>query len=272
MSGEEITVRGLKIYFDISPEGYVEISSDEILNSAEGQETLTAIKDALHSIQTDSDREWDTHPINGKLGHRNPRFWKSNQKLAIAEPPPPVKPLNVGPDIGPLEKTFEPVPMEKASFSPASWRERDLADAREANKEARVPWCDMLGKPVVVGLGDKNAGTVGRLNYVSCKYDSVPMGVISLYGWDGNILEGQTLTIEMKKLELYPTNTDKVFWIIGLSEDCKDEMGVEVNGVPHFYYKYAEAQATRNLVKDVDYRYIEKREFGEVIHKSEYRG
>jgi len=59
-----------------------------------------------------------------------------------------------------------------------------------------------------------------------------------------------------------------VFWIVteGNHPDVTDdgEFGVEVAGVPYFYYKHRDAEPSH---PDVKYRRIEKYEFGSVIRR-----
>ncbi len=77
------------------------------------------------------------------------------------------------------------------------------------------------------------------------------------------------------------TKRDEVFWIVSEGNDpaimANGEFGVEVNGVPYFYYKDAEAMPCDGLlcgvpetnVTAVKYRRVHKREFGEVIARGE---
>lgn len=83
------------------------------------------------------------------------------------------------------------------------------------------------------------------------------------------LLSSWSITInrdDFEKLVLFfkASARPSVFWIVSEgNEEGNGEFGVEINGVPYFYYKYSEA-STSNSVK---YRRIEKREFGEVIRK-----
>lgn len=60
----------------------------------------------------------------------------------------------------------------------------------------------------------------------------------------------------------------KVKWIItdgNEVDNCEDgEFGVEINGVPYFYYKYPVPDPSNP--SSVTYREIEKREFGDTIN------
>lgn len=66
---------------------------------------------------------------------------------------------------------------------------------------------------------------------------------------------------------------DQVFWIVTEGNDpdvCADgEFGVEVNGVPYLYYKWAKPDPDDGTGPGpkVQYRRIHKREFGEVIRR-----
>lgn len=59
----------------------------------------------------------------------------------------------------------------------------------------------------------------------------------------------------------------KVFWIISEgnpeSGEGNGELGVEIDGVPFWYYKWPDASPSRK--DSTKYRRINKREFGEVI-------
>ena len=65
-----------------------------------------------------------------------------------------------------------------------------------------------------------------------------------------------------------PRSQFEVYWIISEGNDPDEktdgEFGVEINGVPYFYYKHAEPSPSTGKIK---YRRIEKREFGEVIRR-----
>lgn len=64
--------------------------------------------------------------------------------------------------------------------------------------------------------------------------------------------------------EKWPDTTrPSVYWIISEGNEDGDngEFGVEIDGVPFFYYKWPDAGPSEGT----KYRRIEKREFGEVI-------
>lgn len=73
-------------------------------------------------------------------------------------------------------------------------------------------------------------------------------------------------------MEMIDTNApNRVFWIVGLNGEWKDQLGVEMDGVAYFYYKWPDACHCPNMVRDRDYRYMHKREFGEVIRSQDAR-
>lgn len=57
----------------------------------------------------------------------------------------------------------------------------------------------------------------------------------------------------------------EVFWIVSEGNEYgNDELGVEIDGVPFWYYKWPDASPGDVRTK---YRRIHKREFGEVIRR-----
>ena len=74
-----------------------------------------------------------------------------------------------------------------------------------------------------------------------------------------------TSAIRSDKIKNMDTKKEpEVYWIVSEGNEVEDgEFGVEIDGVPYFYYKWPDASPSPT----VKYRRINKREFGEVIRR-----
>lgn len=80
----------------------------------------------------------------------------------------------------------------------------------------------------------------------------------------------EAIPLETTPVVVTKPKEPKVFWVVTEGNDPNvmddGELGVEIDGVAYFYYKWPDPSPAAPQVK---YRQISKREFGEVIRRPE---